>query len=91
MNDLGARGVSGRLDSGRTSRLARRLVPFQTQHPARMFARFRGDCQALSREPPIKRLRAVELQHAAGVTEAVHAPGGRILLQLGEAVMVAAR
>jgi hypothetical protein len=29
-----------RLDAGPTSRLARRLVPLQTRHPGRMFARF---------------------------------------------------
>ena len=41
MDDLSASDISGRLDSGPTSRLARRLVPLQTQHPERMFARFR--------------------------------------------------
>src|SRR5437016_14254832 len=42
MDDLGARDVSGRLDSGPTSRLrpSPRLPSLQTRHPRRMFARF---------------------------------------------------
>lgn len=52
MDDLSARGISGRLDSGPTSRPARRLVPLQTRHPRRMFARFRGNGRTRSRKSP---------------------------------------
>jgi hypothetical protein len=43
MDDLGARDVSGRFETGPASRLAHRPAHLQTPHPGRMFARLRGD------------------------------------------------